>query len=272
MKYVIQRPDTGRFQVRADNVHFGGTAVITFTLQLRWEPPPVNPAQVAYEAAMAQYGKDVAALQRKAYAAAVRDRTTLLSKVRPRPAEDLPKEERHSVFAHLLEQLRLFDPGDAHLEAELIRQIFDVDEMLYFASPEFWRPGDPAAPAGPDSLGRNPVPPARWEGVAGDPLPTAYSRTSSHTALSLGGAAGHGDRHGELDPSRTFSTTGNGRRPTTPRCSRAPSTSGSRHERDRRAAGHSGSSPAIAAASRRCGAASAALPCRSSVRPSISRA
>ncbi|GAA2769521.1 hypothetical protein [Streptomyces showdoensis] len=185
VRYVIQRPDTGRFQVRADNVHFGGTATITFTLQLRWEPPAVDPAQVAYEAALRQYEKDVAALQRKAYAAAVRDRTTLLSKVRPRPAEELRKEERHSVFAHLLEQLRLFDPRDAHLEAELIRQIFDVDEMLYFVSPEFWRPGDVSGPAGPDSLGRYPVPPARWEGSDGDPLagetvPTAYSRTSSH--------------------------------------------------------------------------------------------
>ncbi|MCX2184551.1 hypothetical protein KV205_29055 [Streptomyces sp. SKN60] len=187
VKYVIQRPDTGRFQVRADNVHFGGTPVITFTLQLRWEPPAVNPADVAYRAALAQYEKEVAALQRKAYAAAVRERTTLLSKVEPRPAEDLRKEERHSVFAHLVDQLSLFEPADAHLEAELIRQIFDVDQMLYFVSPDFWRPDDVSAPATADSLGRYPVPPARWEGDADDPLAgetvlTAYSRTSSHNA------------------------------------------------------------------------------------------
>ncbi|MFG2940757.1 hypothetical protein [Streptomyces sp. NPDC048282] len=201
--YEVLDPTSGRFRVNCTNVHFGGGPYVAFTLALVWEPPPPeqDPALQRYLAELALYEREVAKVQRAAYAQAVHDRLDLISKVRQRDSEDLRKEERHSVFSDLIGQLDLFPGQDAkrHLSAELIRGMFDVDQMLYFVEPDYWRPapttgtsGDGHTPPagaeaaavrpGADSVGRYPVPPHDWEATSGDPVggATVTSRFS-HT-------------------------------------------------------------------------------------------
>ncbi|MEU1159561.1 RICIN domain-containing protein [Streptomyces sp. NPDC005921] len=202
--YEVLDLTSGRFRVNCTNVHFGGGPYVAFTLALVWEPPPPeqDPALQQYLAELAVYEREVAKVQRAAYAQAVHDRLDLISKVRQRDSEDLRKEERHSVFSDLIGQLDLFPGQDAkrHLSAELIRGMFDVDQMLYFVEPDYWRPAPTtgtsgeehtppagAAPAvwpGADSVGRYPVPPHDWEATSGDPVGGAtvtsrFSRTGA---------------------------------------------------------------------------------------------
>lgn len=184
--YSIDDTGVGRFTIKCDNVSFGGTGSVTLTHSLTWNPPADDPAQKAYEAEKKIYEAKVAELQRKAYGNAVRERLELVSNIRPRRSEDLRKEERLAVFASLVKQLQLFD-ADPHLGAELIRQLFDVDQMLYFVAPDFWRPDYVTDPANASSKGRYPVPPPVWASTDLDPLvgetvTSWYSHTGKENA------------------------------------------------------------------------------------------
>lgn len=64
--------------------------------------------------------------------------------------EDLREEERIIVYRKLIGTL-MYDPHDStvkinrtdpqrHILSELINSIFDVDKMLYFVAPEWWKP------------------------------------------------------------------------------------------------------------------------------------
>jgi hypothetical protein len=189
--YSIDDAENGKFTIKVDHVSFGGTGYVTLTHSLTWDPPADDPAQDAYVKAKAVYDAQVAELQRKAYGAAVRDRLDLLSKIRPRPAEDLREEERQAVFAGLVAQLQLF-PDGPHLGAELIRQYFDVDQMLYFVAPDYWRPDYVSTPADGTSQGRYPVPHPVWivndtdpfadDPLAGETVVSWYSHNSAENA------------------------------------------------------------------------------------------
>lgn len=194
--YDFPAGSTGKFFVRGQFLNFGGGRIITFTVAITWAPPAVDPAQVAYQAALTEYNNAVADLQRRAYASAIRDRMKLISEMRRRPAEDLRKEERQTVYGKLIQDLQLFT--DEHVDSELIRQIFDVDEMLYFAAPDYWRPAPTKLPpVTKASQGKYPVPPAPTTPPAdpGDPL-------DGGTVVSW---YSHTDHDNTLDSSRNAS-------------------------------------------------------------------
>ncbi|NSC24408.1 hypothetical protein FM076_25950 [Streptomyces albus subsp. chlorinus] len=182
--YEVVDHRSGQFRVNCKLVNFANSNYVSLTFLVYWDPPAENPAQDAYERELAEYRKEVAKLQRTAYTRAVRERVELVSKVRRRPAEELRKEERQSVFANLISQLDLFHGSSPHLGSELIRQMFDVDRMLYFVAPDFWRPGA-ASTAGERSRGRVPVAPYEWDRIDSDPLagatvPSHYSHTAAN--------------------------------------------------------------------------------------------
>ncbi|WP_235617682.1 hypothetical protein [Brevibacillus brevis] len=149
--------------------------------------------------AEAAYQKEVSQLQHEAYGKAVRERLRLVSSIRPRSAEDLRSEERRGVFRRLirrLEELNLYPQSPnplPYLESQQIQQFFDVEEMLYFVAPDFWRPG-PVSPPPPsrNSVGRYPVPPEKEDPLVGTkPLPLAgqtvagwYSRADEYKAIN----------------------------------------------------------------------------------------
>lgn len=181
-------PEGTGFAVFALFVNSGDLSPIGLTFDLTWSPPSTNEAHERYAAEKKLYDAEVAELQRTAYAEAVRDRAKLTRGIPQRRSEDLRREERHTVYAYLTRKLELFD--DAHLGAELLRQIFDVDEMLYFVAPNYWRPGN-HPPIGDTSKGPYPVPkPASPAEIAADHLAgttvtSSYSHTSRNNALVL---------------------------------------------------------------------------------------
>jgi hypothetical protein len=194
--FVPQQPievidkEKGIFHVYADRVNSGNLTPLQLTFNLVWDPPQVDPAKAQHDADMAEYNAKVAELQRSTYATAVRDRLKLVSGLRARPSEDLRNEERQLVFGNLIRKLRLFDDPHAHIGSELIRQIFDVDEMLYFVAPEYWRPSVTDPPARTQtSSGKYPVPKPPEPGdiaadyLAGNTVVSWYSHTAKDNSL-----------------------------------------------------------------------------------------
>jgi hypothetical protein len=87
----------------------------------------------------------------QAYLDSVRERVTLASKITRRKFEDLREEERTIVYRNLIkalltEQLYRDTPDTPsglqtrHVLSELINAIFDIEKMLYFVAPEWWKP------------------------------------------------------------------------------------------------------------------------------------
>ncbi|MFC0842449.1 hypothetical protein ACFH04_01690 [Streptomyces noboritoensis] len=85
-------------------------------------------------------------LQREAYMKAAIERIEAASRIEPRGPHVLREEERVVVYRKLLQHLLEvggFVPTDSkvlHKLSELVSSIFDVDAMLYFVAPEWWRP------------------------------------------------------------------------------------------------------------------------------------
>ncbi|PFP69929.1 hypothetical protein COK07_29455 [Bacillus thuringiensis] len=97
-----------------------------------------------------QDAKDVADQEnyRKASEEAIKDakdRINIASKIVKRNFEDLREEERILVYRKLISSLMsdfkyVEDEKSRHVLSELINSIFDIDKMLYFVAPEWWKP------------------------------------------------------------------------------------------------------------------------------------
>ncbi|MEV0384984.1 hypothetical protein [Nonomuraea sp. NPDC050643] len=192
----VNEPRTG-FAVFAQFFNAGDLSPIGLTFELNWDAPDTNDAHDRYKEEMKVYHEKVAELQRTAYAGAFRDRLGLVGAMRPRPSQDLRSEERQTIYGNLIHQLKPFELfEDLYLGSELLRQIFDVDEMLYFVAPDYWRPRTvspaPAPPPNPPlptqgSVGRYPVPEPGI--LAGRTVVSWYSHTDKTNAVDPQGQA-----------------------------------------------------------------------------------
>ena len=143
-------------------------ASIQFDVTLVWLPPSSSdPNYLTYDPAMAEYTEQLAAAQKQDYINATRALVKTVSGIKPRPADDLRQEERHTVYRQLYEQLTGIRFADWYITAEYVRELFDIDEMLYFVEPDYYLPHSPPSPA--------PQLPASTGGVfdVGDPLADA---------------------------------------------------------------------------------------------------
>lgn len=100
--------------------------------------------------------KAAAAAQAKAHEeafyAAAQERIELVSALRKRKFEDLREEERTVVYRALIGELMAHNSATGagwyhsatdkqrHVYATVLNAIFDVDRMLYFVAPEWWKP------------------------------------------------------------------------------------------------------------------------------------
>jgi hypothetical protein len=91
--------------------------------------------------------------QEEAYRKAAQERVNLARKIKKRKFEDLREEERTIVYRNLIKSLMTETnyraPASStgryetqHVLSELINSIFDIDKMLYFVAPEWWKARD----------------------------------------------------------------------------------------------------------------------------------
>jgi head-tail adaptor len=126
---------------------FQGQSSITVGANLYWVPSSDanNKIDQENEKTLAKHDAAVRQANEKAYLSAVRERVTLASKIRKRRGSDLREEERIVVYRKLIQEMLLAgvpipDERSRHLVAEMLSAIFDIDKMLYYVAPEWWKP------------------------------------------------------------------------------------------------------------------------------------
>lgn len=81
-----------------------------------------------------------------AFVKAAKERIEFAASIKRRAFEDLREEERVIVYRRLIESLMTSlkykdaDDRSRHIFAELLNSIFDIDKMLYFVAPDWWKP------------------------------------------------------------------------------------------------------------------------------------
>jgi hypothetical protein len=196
------KPD-GSFDLIMQSLHFGGETQINLEVELVFTPTPAafDAVQKKYQAAQAKYDAEREQKLREAYMDAVRKRIDAAAAIKRRLSWDLREEERTVVYRKLIERLMLdtwkLPPGPerarvGHLRSELIRSIFDVDEMMYFVAPEWWMPRQhqAALQVSPDA-GRHltDTDVVEWRG-SNEKRPDNYQITETSTPARLGSSLG----------------------------------------------------------------------------------
>lgn len=135
------------FVLHLDSADFQGQNSIQVQLNLYWSPGEgANDEAIKKnkENVDAFKAKEVAAYQ-KAFVENAKERIKLTHQIKARSSEDLREEERIVVYRKLIQDMLMHgvpvpDDRTRHVVSELINSIFDVDKMLYFVAPEWWRP------------------------------------------------------------------------------------------------------------------------------------
>lgn len=135
------------FRVHLDRVCFNGQQELNVPIVLHWVPKDNANTEIDATIEEIETNRSIAMRNEteKAMVEAVKERTTEVSKIVRRPSADLRQEERIVIYRRLVQdmlmaKLNLPDDRTRHLAAEVINTIFDVDKMLYYVAPEWWRP------------------------------------------------------------------------------------------------------------------------------------
>ncbi len=129
-----------RFRITMKQVKFEDQHAIRFSLQLIWNPPDQSAAEAEFQTKWEAYTQAKSREGRTAFVKAVQERINMAASVTQRPLDDLRHEERTVIYRRLIQQLmRVTEAESAHVTSELIRAIFDVDSLLYFVAPEWWK-------------------------------------------------------------------------------------------------------------------------------------
>lgn len=135
------------FTLHLDSADFQGQNSIQIKLILHWSP--LNAANEAIiqknKENIANFKAQEKAAYEKAYMETVKERVDIASRIVSRNSDELREEERIVVYRKLIQEMLLNgvplpDDKSRHVISELLNSIFDVDKMLYFVAPEWWRP------------------------------------------------------------------------------------------------------------------------------------
>ncbi|MGW9629658.1 hypothetical protein ACWGST_03080 [Agromyces sp. NPDC055520] len=144
---IANSDNRSTFTLHLDSADFQGQNSVQVQLTLHWSPAAGanDEAIQKNKENVAQFKAREAAEYQKAFVENARQRVKLMHQIETRPSEDLREEERIVVYRKLIQDLLtngvpMPDDRTRHIVAELINSIFDVDKMLYFVAPEWWRP------------------------------------------------------------------------------------------------------------------------------------
>lgn len=145
---VNKNSNSASFTVQLDYVHFHGQNSVNLEASLYWVPNQDEDAiREENEKKLAEYTAEVESAYKKEFIEAAQERIKAASNIEQRKFEDLREEERIVIYRHLIQDLLTpekkvpqSDYRTRHVVSELINSIFDVDKMLYFVAPEWWKP------------------------------------------------------------------------------------------------------------------------------------
>jgi hypothetical protein len=134
-------------RLHLDSADFQGQNSVLIKVILHWSPSEdLNEAiKAKNEAALDKFKAKEAEEFKKTFIENAKNRITLASKINERNEQDLREEERIVVYRRLIQDMlsngiTMVSDQTRHVVSELINSIFDVEKMLYFVAPEWWRP------------------------------------------------------------------------------------------------------------------------------------
>ena len=137
----------GSFTLRLVSADFEGKNSLNVKITLHWSPEDNANDDIIEENSqkLAEFKEKERLEYEKAYVESVKDRVEKASKIVTRNSDELREEERIVVYRKLIQEMLLKgvpipDDRTRHVVSELLNSIFDVDKMLYFVAPEWWRP------------------------------------------------------------------------------------------------------------------------------------
>lgn len=143
---VVINPSGLNWGNRVDFV-IGGTLEVQPTAALKAKIAADN---AVAETAESEVQAENSAKKKIASIQAIQERIEQARSIRKRPSDELREEERIIVYRRLIESLMTasqYHSASArvrHILSVLITTLFDVDKMLYFVAPDWWRPNDKA--------------------------------------------------------------------------------------------------------------------------------
>ncbi|HEY0346659.1 MAG TPA: hypothetical protein VGC60_00770 [Pyrinomonadaceae bacterium] len=144
---ISNNGEKASFTLHLHTADFQGQNSIQLQMILHWSPKAGANDDIVQKnkANLGAFKEAEKAAYEKAYIETVKDRVTIASKIKTRSSEDLREEERIVVYRKLIQDMllngiELPDDRTRHVAAELLNSIFDIDKMLYFVAPEWWRP------------------------------------------------------------------------------------------------------------------------------------
>lgn len=145
----IDASDAGvvHFGLRVRHVNFRNASPIRISANVTWQPTQAARGEIDAQnkAKMKDYNAATTREFKKAFVDAAKERINQASRIESRPFDDLREEERIVVYRALIQEMLtkgipMPDDRTRHVVSELLNAIFDIDKMLYFVAPEWWRP------------------------------------------------------------------------------------------------------------------------------------
>ena len=140
-------PGEVAFGIQVRHINFRNNPNVRVIAKVNWQPSDAMVAEVETknQAAVSKFKEETRRAHEKAYLDAARDRINKASRIERRKFEELREEERIIVYRALIQDMLtrgvpMPDDRTRHVVAELLNTIFDIDKMLYFVAPEWWRP------------------------------------------------------------------------------------------------------------------------------------
>jgi hypothetical protein len=139
--------DKAKVTLRLQSVDFQGQNSVQVKVILHWTPSGALNAAIEQKNAsnLANFKAAEREAYEKAFVETVKERVEAASRITTRNSEELREEERIVVYRRLIQEMLmngvpLADDRTRHVVSELLNSIFDIDKMLYFVAPEWWRP------------------------------------------------------------------------------------------------------------------------------------
>lgn len=141
---------SGKTTVYLKSVNFQGKTSMDITVKGIWTPndDAMEEIREANKLETAAYNRKVAVAHEEAFFEKVKDRTNSASRIKERKFQDLREEERIIVYRKLIDSLIVSAYGENyninerqhHVISEMINSIFDINKMLYYVAPDWWKP------------------------------------------------------------------------------------------------------------------------------------
>lgn len=149
------------FKLYLMRVHFHGAMSVPVQFEMTWESTEdLTKIKAENDKKLNTFLAEQKRAYEEAYIKAARERINAASKIAPRRYEDLRQEERIAVYRRLVRSLA---PGKSglsykdmlsgkrftypdmsdetrHAWSEVLNKLFDLEKMLYFVAPEWWKP------------------------------------------------------------------------------------------------------------------------------------